>query len=444
MKTLSYSDKLLSIKDVSEILNVSVPTVKRYIYDGSLPSVKVGNARRLKVDDVKSFVDKSPTQKQNIKNTDLKIIPGYMGIKTQILDHIHIEINKMAKKGDVVLDIFAGSGAVSYELKRDFVVYANDIEPYSCVANNLLINNSLKKKDIESFDVAAFEKHYEGNLKKLRSLDDSEVQLGDYKKNHTLFPYTLFTSYFSDTYFGKAQGQQIDSLRYAVDQTDKKYRDMLLSCLIFCCYQTVTSVGSHFAQPKIGKAKNQKDISSKRQQDVKKCFFKKFDDIKENLYTDEKKNMVFCEDFNQLISDPARIKGVSVTYIDPPYTIDHYSRFYHILNTLVLYDYPEKAGKGLYRENRYQSNFCIKSKAKQELDLLVSKVSKLGSKIIMSYSDSYRSLLKIDDILEVFKKYYKENSVKTPIKIEYSYSGFGRSSFNKANELLFIATEPKK
>ena len=444
MKTLNFNDKLLSIKDVSEILNLSVPTVKRFIYDGSLPSVKVGSSRRVQVDDVKKFVNNSPSQKQNVKKTDLKIIPGYMGIKTQILDHIHLEINKIANKGDIILDIFAGSGAVSYELKRDFVVYANDIEPYSCTVNNLLINNSLVKKDIINFDIVTFEKNYEKNLKKLQSMDSNSIRLDVYKKNHSLFPYALFTSYFSDTYFSKLQGQQIDSLRYAIDQSDKKYKDLLLSCLIFCCYQTVTSVGSHFAQPKIVKAKNQKDIDNKRQQDAKKYFFRKFDDIKENLYIDKKKNKVFCEDFNQLLSTQNKMKDVSVTYIDPPYTIDHYSRFYHILNTLVLYDYPEKTGKGQYREGRYQSNFCIKSKAKKELDTLVSKISKLGSKIIMSYSDSYRSILKSDEIIEIFKKYYQENSVNTPIKIEYSYSGFGRSSFNRANELLFIATKPKK
>lgn len=442
MKTLSFSDKLLSIKDVSEILNLSEVTVKRYVYDGKIPSIKVGNARRIKAEDIKSFIDSSETQKKFVKSTDLKIIPGYMGIKTQILDHIHLEINKIANKGDVVLDIFAGSGAVGYELKRDFTVYSNDIEPYSCTVSKLLIGNTLSRSDIEAFDLKSFEKNFDKNMEALSKT--STIDLEEYKKDHKRFPYALFTAYFSDTYFGKSQTMQIDSLRYAIDNADDKHKNLLLSCLIFSCYQTVTSVGSHFAQPKIAKAKNQSDIEKKRQQDVKKYFLKKFDDIKENLYVDQKKSRAFCSDFKDLLVSPEIKKsGISVTYIDPPYTIDHYSRFYHILNTLVLYDYPTKEGKGLYRSDRYQSKFCIKSTALTELDSLIEKLAQLRSKVVMSYSDGYRSLLTIDEILGVFKKYYKAQSIKTPIKIEYSYSGFGRSASNKANELLFVATEPK-
>ena len=33
-------------------------------------------------------------------------------------------------------------------------------------------------------------------------------------------------------------------------------------------------------------------------------------------------------------------KGVAVIYADPPYTRDHYSRFYHVLETLCLRDCP--------------------------------------------------------------------------------------------------------
>ncbi len=442
MKTLSFSDKLLSIKDVSEILNLSEITVKRYIYDGKLMSFKIGNARRVKVDDVKDFISNSEIQKKFVTNTDLKIIPGYMGIKTQILDHIHLEINKIANKGDVILDIFTGSGSVGYELKRDFTVYSNDIEPYAYIVSKLLIDNTMSRTEIEDFDFKSFEEHYEENLEVL--LKGPPTDLQGYYKNHEKFPYTLFTNYFSGTYFGKTQAMQIDSLRYAIDKTKEKYKTLLLSCLIFSCYQTVTSVGSHFAQPKIAKAKNKTDIEKKRQQDVKKYFLKKFSEIKENLYIDKKKNRAFCDDFKDLLtSKEIPIGKISVTYIDPPYTIDHYSRFYHILNTLVLYDYPGKVGKGLYRTDRYQSKFCIKSTVLEEFEALVGNLSRLKSKIVMSYSDGYRSLLTTDEILGVLGKHYKMHSIKSPIKIEYSYSGFGRSASNKANELLFVATEPK-
>ena len=62
-------------------------------------------------------------------------------------------------------------------------------------------------------------------------------------------------------------------------------------------------------------------------------------------------------------------------YADPPYTRDHYSRYYHVLETMSLRDNPEvsmtmiraggspRVSRGVYRADRYQSPFCIKSQA---------------------------------------------------------------------------------
>lgn len=440
MKTLSLNDKLLTIKDVSELLDVSEVTVKRHVSKGTIPSIKVGNARRIKPEAINNFLNNPALIKAEPKRKELKIIPGYMGIKTQILDQIHLEIKKIAQPGEIILDIFAGSGAVGYELKKNFTIYSNDIESYSCVVNKLLIDNTLSIDDINEFNLSSFEEQYSSHFQSLRTY--VSVDLDKYKENPQLFPYVLFTEYFSDTYFGRTQSMQIDSLRYAIDQSEPRFKNLLLSCLIFACYQTVTSVGSHFAQPKIAKLKNQPDIEKKRNLDVKDFFIKKLQQIKDNLIVTTMDNKVFCSDFKSLFSNE-NLNNVSVTYIDPPYTIDHYSRFYHILNSLVLYDYPDRVGKGQYRTDRYQSNFCIKTKVINEFDDLVKRISSTGSKIVMSYSDSYRSLMTIDQILTVLRQYYKAGSVKTPIKIEYNYSGFGQSASNKANELLFIATEPK-
>lgn len=449
MKTISSRQEFLSPKDVSGLLKLSLITVKRYIRDGKLPSVKIGNVRRVKFEDMEKLGSKNAvTTKVADKNTDVKIIPGYMGIKTQILDHIKLEIKKISKENDIVFDVFAGSGTVGYSLKNEFVVYANDVEPFSYIINSLLLDNSLKKEDFDSFDFDSFEKHFKKNINAIESIDIKSVNINKYKENHRKFPYLLFTSYFSGSYFGKTQTNQIDSLRYAIDMVDQKYRNVLLSCLIYACYQTVSSVGSHFAQPKIAKKKNASDIEKKRNQEVKKFFSSKFKEVGSFLNINRKKNLVFQSDFKDLLSPENKktynlLKNTSVTYIDPPYTIDHYSRFYHVLNTLVLYDYPERNGKGLYRENRYQSNFSIKSKAYKELDLLISKLAELNSKVVMSYSDGYRTMLTSDQIFEILHKHYKTDSIRTPIKIEYLYSGFGQSAFNKANELLFIATEPR-
>ena len=72
------------------------------------------------------------------------------------------------------------------------------------------------------------------------------------------------------------------------------------------------------------------------------------------------------------------IKNTSLVYLDPPYSTENYSRYYHIAETLVNYDYPECRFKGCYRDDRFKSSFCRKSKAKNEFDNAVKLVSEIN------------------------------------------------------------------
>ena len=448
MKSLISDDRLLTTRDVADLLNVSEVTVKRHIKSGVIPSRKIGGARRIHINDARNSIGARDQNYARVQKAPIKIIPGYMGIKTQMLDRIKLEISRLASPGEVILDIFSGSGIVGDSLKNNFIVYANDIEPYSYTINKFLLTSPLDGKDLEKFSIDDFKDDFGINIKALSEETDA-FDFPSYRKDTKRRPYTLFTEYFAGSYFGFEQARHIDSLRYAIDQASPSYYEVLLSCLIFACYQTVSSVGSHFAQPKIQKKSNLRDIARKQSLSVSSCFYSKFEEIRKSHPPRVSEHKVFCSDFKDLLtknlmSGNKDFKKIAVTYIDPPYTIDHYSRFYHILNTLVLYDYPAREGKGLYRDDRYQSKFSIKSTALEEFRLLVRLVANTGSKIVMSYSDGYRVLMTPQQIINVLKEYYDPKSVKTPIKVEYRYSGFGQSAFNRANELLFVATVPRQ
>ena len=52
------ADRLLvGVDDAAAMLTVSRRTLQGLIYDGSLPSVKVGRSRRIAVADLEAFVD---------------------------------------------------------------------------------------------------------------------------------------------------------------------------------------------------------------------------------------------------------------------------------------------------------------------------------------------------------------------------------------------------
>ena len=87
---------------------------------------------------------------------------------------------------------------------------------------------------------------------------------------------------------------------------------------------------------------------------------------------------------------------INVIYADPPYTREHYSRYYHVLETIVLRDRPtisktkingiEQFSRGIYREERFQSDFCIRSKAPKVFDTMFDVAASHGKSLLLSYS----------------------------------------------------------
>lgn len=137
---------------------------------------------------------------------------------------------------------------------------------------------------------------------------------------------------------------------------------------------------------------------------------------------------------------------VSVVYADPPYTRDHYSRYYHVLETLCLRDCPtvstvridgdDRISRGIYRTGRYQSPFCIKSRAPHAFAVLFAKVRRLDVPLVLSYSPFEKStgarprLMSITDITELARASFKSVEVISAGRI--AHSKLNRSDMNKA------------
>ena len=113
-------------------------------------------------------------------------------------------------------------------------------------------------------------------------------------------------------------------------------------------------------------------------------------------------------------------------YADPPYTRDHYSRYYHVLETMALRDEPEVAttkirsngvprlSRGVYRLQRHQSPFCIPTKAAGAFEQLFANVATRRTPLILSYSP-YRAetgnrprLLTMDELLGIAQKHFSQ------------------------------------
>ena len=114
--------------------------------------------------------------------------------------------------------------------------------------------------------------------------------------------------------------------------------------------------------------------------------------------------------------------NVRTIYADPPYTRDHYSRFYHVLETMVLRDSPEistvnihgntQISNGLYRKDRHQSQFCIKSQAPDAFRNMFSVISRSNRNLLLSYSPydetkkSHPRVVTMHQLLSLAKEYF--------------------------------------
>jgi adenine-specific DNA-methyltransferase len=155
-----------------------------------------------------------------------------------------------------------------------------------------------------------------------------------------------------------------------------------------------------------------------------------------------KKNRVFQDDACALLSKLLQKNNdrPSIVYADPPYTADQYSRYYHIYETLLLYDYPSSLGEGRYRPDRFRSDFSLKTEVSDSIDNLIKICSKLGSNLIMSYPANGLLNNANVKILSKMKKYY--SNAEIAYSIDHQHSSLGASKGVEkypVNEILFWA-----
>ena len=207
----------------------------------------------------------------------------------------------------------------------------------------------------------------------------------------------------------------------------------------------VNTVGKHFAQPiklRAGSGLTKRHLVKQTLRDRKMRVFDRY--LKSAQSVARLRKVPGCHravrshyvDF--LEEDPTRFAAF---YADPPYTRDHYSRYYHVLETMALRDDPEvsttkirsggslRLSRGLYRLQRHQSPFCIPKRARGAFEDLFLRVAARRAPLILSYSPYQRTagnrprLLTMDELLDSARRHFRYVDV-IPV------SGVSHSKFN--------------
>ncbi len=372
-----------------------------------------------------------------IKLSNFTNSSAYMGSKKSLAGFVIESLWPHVEDDSIILDIMCGSGAISNALAQISDVYASDAqsfcrllakiqgagfnektafeklnELYTHYANNFRslrdeCKNQLEyEKEVFRMDMnnpdLVFEKYkeYIENVGLYSSTESTSNEIMEKiqirKINNKLFPYCLFTYYFSNVYFGLEQCMQIDSIRYAVDTIqDEEVKDWMLGVLVVTVSAIASNHAGHFAQPKRVDEKSILEVIEKRKKSAWLEFSKRLLAVAAESERYSYNINIIDGPWKDALKQVANLHSSNlIVYLDAPYKRDEYSRYYHVLETVVLYDYPASERKGRLRSKlngeRFRTEFFSKNTHVVEDNLKNSIVTILQTSkaCIWSYSDN--------------------------------------------------------
>lgn len=414
----------------------------------------------------------------------------YMGSKQSLAPFIGEIVRERIPENASILDLMCGSGAATGFFSRTWKTIASDVQGFSRLlalvqgggfsverARRLIervlpvahdhfaelekiytsdvafedraLSSELDEASKRDFATWVMNYRQQSDVNVMSESPRKEIMLR--RENPRLQPYMLFSNYYSNLFFGVRQSLEIDSLRFAIDQlANPEDRNWALGVLICAVSACADNYGGHFAQPRV-KIENAKDILGKLHKTQLTRSLSVFQEFSARLLSlaEESEAVRFPVTtldgpWPKAIEEASHQfgRGELLVYLDPPYTREEYSRYYHVLETLVLYNYPIVSGRALVPEkggqNRYSSEFFtrIPANAARNVSVILTKCLSSGWPVLWSYADS--GLADITDIVEGVEANCKSVEI---FSTDYFHTSQGRSGRRNVRE-FFIYLEP--
>lgn len=375
----------------------------------------------------------------NLDDAEVATSPKLYGSKLRLTSLIAGAAASVLPEGASILDAMSGTGIVSRKLASQFNVSANDANAYASILTKTQQPLSIDLPVlIDRLKVAA-----QKNLAQLaHSVPDAFAREADFlhgeateqaRLAYVSFceeapllseaapgpdgPYQLVVSRYANHYFGLAQAAELDSIRAAIDSLNDLSdieRETLLAALLIAA--TVCTTGPHFAQPRRALSlRGFREIIERRSRSV----LWEFELALRRLVSRQGvalsfrrvTNLDWFDAIEQFVVDIGHARPAAV-YFDPPYSKLQYSRYYHVLNVLITYDYPSVSGKGRYPPltHRFSSRFEFNAgSAKREFARAFEACRSRGLHVLVSYSDT--GFIPIADLGGLLKDCYSNVTV---------------------------------
>ncbi len=402
----------------------------------------------------------------------------YLGCKTSFTAAIKTAIDDVDPSGGRLVDLFSGTGSVGAALGAYREITTVDVQEYSrvlCAAVlsppplsqaaikevvTHVLHNEITKlilwclQPLIEYERECIEASLTGNTEALVELLESHPLAAratfvltspasclDYATCEALrrlhetglwqSAETTVTRYFGGLYFSYEQAVMLDAVLSIAEYSDEQTKNTLKAAALSTASQLVNTVGKQFAQPiqprnKSGIVKSGlvKVVQRDRTQDTLELYqvwLGKYAALSSAIG----KPQTIRHDYLDAITQYG--PTFSVIYADPPYTRDHYSRYYHVLETMCLRDNPSISqvmkhgslvfGRGAYRVDRHQSDFCIRSTAPTAFESLFKAAREYDLPIVLSYSPheaddgTHPRVVSMSQIIEIANQHYKRVEV---------------------------------
>ena len=325
----------------------------------------------------------------------------YVGNKYKLINWIEENISKECPGCNSFFDIFAGTGAVSgYLLKNYDTLIINDF----LYSNNIIYEAFFHNKPYNIEKIQSIKENY-------NKLTSDNIQENYISKN------------FGNKFFSKEDSlkigyirENIENLKYE-NQIDNKEFNILLASLLYSLDRVANTCGHYDAYFKSKKMKN----------DFKFELIAPIDTKYKNI-------SIYRCDANVLCG---KIKS-DIAFIDPPYNSRQYSRFYHLLENITKWEKPKLFGVALKPKEENMSDYC-KSSAPIVFEDLINKLK--SKYIVVTYNNTYKSKSKSSKnkiTLEQIEGILDKKGKTKIFEKEHRFFNTGKTELPDHKEYLFI------
>lgn len=345
----------------------------------------------------------------------------YMGSKRWMLQNGlgHLLENKVVAAGRFV-DLFSGSGVVaSFVAQRIKVpVVAFDLQLF-CVMLAKAIIGRVTRLDAGSL-WAEWHGRALGFLEEsnyLTLIDSTIPELSRFTQKYVVQVREAcalendleITKSYGGHYFSQKQALWLDVLRNTLPKEDEK-RTVALAALITAASQCVASPG-HTAQPFQPTRSAKKFLYEAWNRDIVNKTKTALDELCGQHALS--KGTAEVSDANEAVEE---IDKNDVVFIDPPYSGVHYSRFYHVLETIARGECGDVSGVGRYppSEERPWSRYSVQSESREAISELLKSIAEKQATAIVTFPNKLCS-----------------NGISS-----YLLRKLGEKHFNKVSEVL--------